>query len=254
MNVSKEHVETALASLETVLSKASEQDLDQPEGADLGNPAKEKMSEAAKSKKAIKGELKIEHESDEEEDEDEDEGEIEKKAKKSFAEDMPEEIQTKIDVSEFLKSLVDHTGDSIDALKEHIAKSEAAHETRYTELAETMDDVVKAQAKIGIVLKAICQQIGVIGAAPARTQKSETSIAKSQAESERKFSSGLETEGTEKVFKSLSENPNVAKSQIANALCEMVRKGEATDLDVIGFESGGYISPELVSKLKTSLN
>ena len=45
-----------------------------------------------------------------------------------------------------------------------------------------------------------------------------------------------------------------AKSQIANAMCDLVRKGEANDLDVIGFESGGYIRPEIVTKLKTALN
>lgn len=259
MNVTKEHVEKALSSLEAVLdsevvSKASEQDLDQPEGADLGNPAKDKMSDAAKAKKKSlgKGDLKIEHEGD---DEDEEEGEeMEKKAKKSFAEDMPEEIQTKIDVSEFLKSLVDHTGECIDGLKDSVAKSLETQENRYAELAETIEDVVKSQAKIGIVLKAICQRIGVIESAPAHAPKAETSVVKSAEGAERKFASGLETEQTEKVFKSLSENPGVAKSQIANALCEMVRKGEATDLDVIGFESGGYIKPELVTKLKTALS
>jgi hypothetical protein len=252
--VDKDVVEKALASLEAHLEtdtvvKASEDDLDQPEGADLGNSAKEKMSDAAKAKKAVKSE---------DAEEGEDEGEEEemksaKKAKKSFAEEMPEEVQTKIDVSEFLKSLVDHTGNSIDSLREYVGKSDIAHEARYNELTQVVEDIQKSQAKIGVVLKAICQQIGVISAAPAREAKSDT-VAKSEAAPERQMKSGLEEDKGEVAFKSLSENPQIAKSQIANALCDLVRKGEANDLDVIGFESGGHIRPELVSKLKTALN
>lgn len=268
MKITKNQVEEALSSLEKALAegdivKASEDDLDQPEGGEL-DPAQggEKLSDAAKAKKAkkamSKGELKIEHESDDEdeEDEEEDEGEeMEKKykskAKKSFYEDMPEEIQTKIDVSEFLKSLVSHTGETIDSLSNAVAKSDKRNENRYSELVEAVEDVQKSQAKIGIVLKAICERIGVIESAPARAAKSEM-VAKSGAD--RQFSSALAEESQEKVFKSLSENPSIAKSQMANALCELVRKGEASDMDVIGFESGGYIRPELVSKLKQVLN
>jgi hypothetical protein len=262
--VTGEDVEKALMSLEAQLasgdetvSKASEDDLDQPEGADMGNQAKDKMSDAAKAKKAMKkGDLKIEHEDD---DEGEDEGEdmeLEKKkayqkAKKSFSDEMPEEIETKIDVSNFLKSLVDHTGNTIDALREYVAKSDIAQGARYEELEMAVSDIQKSQAKIGIVLKAICQQIGVIKAQPAHTGKAQT-VVKSEAQTERKFSSGLEGEADEgKLFKSLSETPSIAKSQISNAICELVKKGEATDMDVIGFESGNYIRPELVTKLKT---
>ena len=262
--ITQEDVEKALSSLEAVLasdeetvSKASEDDLDQPEGADLGNPAKEKMSSAApgpdKSKKAVK-----KAEDDEEGEEYEDEGEDDEEEKsmktaKSYAEEMPEEIETKIDVSDFLRSLVDHTGNTIDALRESVVKSDAAHGSKFTELAAAVEDIQKSQAKIGVVLKAICQQIGVVKAAPARPAKADT-VVKSEAAPERKFASGLEGEGTEKVFKSLSENPSIAKSQMSKALCDLVMKGEATDMDVIGFESGGYIRPELVTKLKTVLN
>jgi hypothetical protein len=264
MKVTKDQVEKALASLEETLggdgedqvSKASEQDLDQPEGADMGNPAKDKMSDTAKGKKKV---AKAEA-SEEDGDGDEDDMEMAakaKKAKKSFSEELPEEIQTKIDVSEFLKSLVDHTGEVIDGLRTHVAKSDLGHEARYGELSEAVEDIQKSQAKIGVVLKAICQRIGIIENAPARPAKAATeTVAKSAAGSDRKFASGLEgDEGKEeKTFKSLSENPMIAKSQLASALCDLVKKGEANDLDVIGFESGGYIRPELVTKLKQSLN
>jgi len=287
--ITKSDVENALDSFEEThakLSKASASDIDQPEGADLGNPAKKKMSEAAKGKKAppfMKQEDEEEDEEheeksmDEEEeeksmmkkkskkamdadhvDEDESHGEHKKsmmkmKAKKSFAEDMPEEIQTKIDVSEFLKSLVDHTGSCIDELATEVSKSERRISGRYNELTSAVEDVQKSQAKIGIVLKAICQRIGIIENAPARTQRSEA-VAKSGGV-DRKFNSGLEGDAEEApVFKSLSKNPGVAKSQISEVLCDLVRKGEAQDMDVIGFETNGYIRPDLMPKLKTALN
>lgn len=265
MLITKEQVMKALDSLESQLGepeavvKSSDTDIDEPEGADLGNPAKEKLSSMApkggKTKKSEKPAAPAEEEDEEEEEGEKEKGEKKNPfAKKSFAEDLPEEIQTKIDVSEFLKSLVDHTGESIDELRSHLVKSDVETEARYGSLAESVVDLAKSQAKIGIVLKAICERIGVIENAPARAPKAET-VAKSEGDkpAERKFSSGLE-QNDERVFKSLSDNPIVAKSQIATALCDLVRKGEATDLDVIGFESSGHIAPELVGKLKTALN
>jgi hypothetical protein len=283
--ITKSDVENALDSLE--LSKASEDDLDQPEGADLGNGAKKKMSDAAKGKKPAAFMKKEDEEEGEEEeseksmddsdmsmskkskakkayedadhvDEEETHSEHKKsakamKAKKSFAQDMPDEVQTKIDVSEFLKSLVDHTGSCIDELAGEVSKSENRIAKSHADLSAAVEDVQKSQAKIGIVLKAICQRIGIIENAPARTQKSEA-VAKSGGV-DRKFSSGLEGDAeAAPVFKSLSKNPGVAKSQISEALCDMVRKGDATDMDVIGFETNGFIRPDLMPKLTTALN
>lgn len=269
--ITKEAVAKALDSLESQLDqedgviKASEDDLDQPEGDDMGNPAKEKMSDAAKSKKMKKGDLKIEHEEDDEEDEDEDEdmkkkykamgcdkGEMMKK--KSFAEELPEEVETKIEVSDFLKSLVGHTGSAIDTLAEYVAKSEEANSERYDELTGAVMEIQKSQAKIGVVLKAICERIGVIEAAPARVAKSQV-VVKSEG---RQFVEGVATnpatdDDAKPLFKSLSSNPLVAKSQIGNALCDMVKKGEADPMDVIGFESGGQLRPEIVTKLQAVL-
>jgi hypothetical protein len=287
--ITKSDVENALDSFEEThakLSKASEDDLDQPEGADLGNPEKKKMSDAAKGKKPNPFMKKEDEEEGEDEeksmdgedeekskksmklkskkamdadhvDEDDSHGDHHKamkmKAKKSFAEDMPEEIQTKIDVSEFLKSLVDHTGSCIDELATEVSKSERRIAGRYTELTSAVEDVQKSQAKIGIVLKAICQRIGIIENAPASTRKSEA-VAKSGGV-DRKFSSGLEGDAeAAPIMKSLSKNPAVAKSQISEVLCDLVRKGEAQDLDVIGFETNGYIRPDLMPKLTTALN
>jgi len=254
--VEKEDVMKALESLgvESV-SKASEEDLDQPEGGELEPGSMEgKMSDeaGAPEKKKVKKAEDEEEGSDEDEAEDEKEKLMKMKAKKSFAEELPEEIETKIDVSDFLKSLVNHTAESIDGLKDVLVKGEELNDQRFTALASTVEDVQQAQAKIGIVLKALCEAVGVIKSSPAREAKAET-IAKSDASIERNFKSALETEGAEKVFKSLSDNPAIAKSQISEAMCGLVRKGEATDMDVIGFESGGYIRPELIGKLKEIL-
>ena len=276
MKVKTEDVLKALDSLQNgfdseAIAKASESDLDQPEGADLGNPAKDKMSDEAKSKKTKKSEEEEEKEmpfkmkkadEEEEESEEKEEGEEEeddmemskksKKAKKSFANELPEEVQTKIEVSGFLKSLVDHNVDGLKKLADFVAKSDSAQETRFEELTEVVEGLAKSQAKIGIVLKAMCEKLNIIENSPAQAVKSDM-VAKS-ANAERTFSSGLESEkGEEPVFKSLSNDPSLAKSQISNALCDLVMKGEATDLDVINFESAGFISPELVNKLKGKL-
>lgn len=278
--ITQEDVEKVLNSLE--VKKASEDDLDQPEGADLGNPAKEKMSDAAKAKKAAckkaEGEEQEEEseeetekakkakkampeakekmampEAKEEKKEEEKEEKSYKKAKKSFSEDLPEEVQTKIDVSEFLKSLVDHTSEAVDGLAKELATTNTATTGRLEALENGISEIQESQAKVGIVLKAICERIGVISKAPARTEKSETVAKSDAAPADREFASGL-AETQEKVFKSLSDNPIVAKAQISEALCDLVKSGDATDLDVIGFESQSYIRPELVTKLKEKLN
>jgi len=247
MEIKKETVEKALESLESHLpqeteeevEKSSAQDLDQPEGADLGAPGK-KMSDASPKGKAKTKKSEDGDEDDEDEDEDEE---------KSFARDLPDEIQTKIDVSEFLKSLVDHTGTSIDELRTAVVKSENERSEQFENLAKAVIELHEGQGKLAVVLKAICQRIGVIENQPAARPKAETSIAKSQV-ADREFSSSLQEQGEEPVFKGLSENPMVAKAQMSNALTDLVKKGEAEDLDLINFESSSYLRPELVTKLK----
>ncbi len=264
--VTPEMVEKALASLdatlgEEIVSKASENDLDQPEGADLGNPAKEKMSDEAKAAKAKadaeegikKGKEEPATEEDESEDEEgEEDLEMSKKAVKKS--ELPEEIQTKIDVSEFLKSLVDHTTEAIDTLAESVIKSEEASNTKFEALSNSIVEIQKSQAKIGLVLKALCEQAGILASAPKRVVKSETTLAKS-AVAERSFAQEpVENAGEEKMFKSLSDNPMMAKSQITEALIDLVKSNKCTDMDLINFESTSYLRPEVVEHLKMKLN
>lgn len=253
--VTPEMVNKALASLDAQLGeevvKASDSNLDQPEGADLGNPAKDKMSDEAKGKSAEKS-VKKEESEDEEAGED-DGGDVElsmKNAKKSFAE-LPTEVQEQVDVSAFLKSLVEHTGATIDALSEAIVKSEVAHDARLSGLSEQISGIQNSQAKIGLVLKALCEKAGILSSAPARSTKSET-VAKSGDVAERKFAQE-ENSGEEKMFKSLSSNPMEAKGQITDALIDMVKSNVCSDMDLINFESTNYLRPEVVAHLKTKL-
>jgi hypothetical protein len=248
MGIKKEEIVKALKELEDVLtpeqaadvdkSSQSEPFLDNAEGDDLdGGHMSNKMSDSAKEGSGKEGQKKMK-----------------KDGKKSFRDDLSEEVETKVEVSDFLKSLVNTTGDAIDNLRESLTKSQGANDGRFSELAEAVEDIQKSQAKLGVVLKAICEQIGVIGNEPASKPKAEQTVAKSGV-AERKFENPTEDgEQSGKMFKSLSDNPLIAKSQISEALCELVRKGEAADTDVIGFESGGYINPTLVSKLKEKLN
>lgn len=248
MGIKKEDIEKALGDLEGILeeetvSKASEQDLDQPEGSDFDGKnehmKKKKLSDEAPSPDSSKKSMNSEEF---------DKGDT--MYKKSFTDELPEEIETKIDVSEFLRSLVDHTGQAIDGLRDELAKSEESYHEATTDLAEAVEEVQKSQAKIGVVLKAICERIGIVENAPATTAQATTEVTKSEV-AERTFENGQVETAEEPMFKSLDANPNIAKSQMSNALCDLVKSGKATDMDVIGFESGGYIRPELVKELKT---
>ncbi len=261
MKVGRNKVLAALDELEkslegeTGLSKASGEGLDQPEG-DPIDPVqkKNKMSDAAPGPDAKKSYGEDEDEEDGESGEEMQMSKKSKKAKKSFAEGMDNEVKAKIEVSEFLKSLVDHTGKSIDGLSAQISKSMGG----VAELAEQVAEIHKSQAKIGVVLKALCEETGVIQKSAANAPKAQTTapIAKSQV-AERTFDNPrTETASNEgeKMFKSLSSDPRIAKSQISDAMCDLVYKGEAKDTDVIGFETSGYISPAIASKLNETLN
>ena len=262
--ITKEQVMKALEELE--LKKASEQDLDQPEGGDLGGGMENKMSDAAasgvegkkKKKKVKKSDDNDEDDESESDDEDEDKKKKDKPEEdemdKSFN-NLPEEIEAKIDVSDFLKSLVNHTADSINGISKAVVDSTEELHGRYDSMVDIVEDVQKSQAKIGIVLKALCEKVGIIENAPASKPRADQ-VAKSEGNVEvadRNFSQA-EGEKEEKTFKSLNTNPQIAKSQISDAMCDLVRKGEATDVDVISFESNNYIRPEVVEKLRTVLD
>jgi len=271
MGIKQEDVAKALDELEDRLDKASEDDLDQPEGSDLGSGNSDnKMSDEVSSDKSDK--KKNSKKSLTEGDNEMDKISISKAMEvleeagysltngedtaKSFTESAPEEITAKIEVSDFLRSLVDHTGDSIDSLRDVLLKSHEVQEERYEDLGKSVEEIQQNQAKIGIVLKGICERIGIVENAPAREPKAVTDVNKSEGNgaAPRTFETSGLGQAEEPMFKSLSPNPIIAKSQISTALCDLVKKGEASDMDVIGFEGNGHISMEVATKLKQILN
>ncbi len=184
----------------------------------------------------------------------------ERETPEDFNKSLPPAVETKVEVSDFLKSLVDHNAACVDKLRDFVIKSDMAAEDRMEEVMENVEDLQKSVGNIGVVLKAICERIGVIENAPAAAPKAETTVAKSET-AERTFvdpNASSEADATQEagagMYKSLVGKPQtIQKSTIAEAICDLVRKGEAADTDVINFETYNYIAPELDSKLRAVL-
>lgn len=269
MGITQEQVEKAfdvvmegktLLEEEDAFLKSSEKDIDNPEGALMDEPkhsAGKKMSDLAnddggsnsstttndankklkkKSPKTEKGESEMD--------------ELNKGAFAQAALDNPE-IEAKIEVSNFLKSLFDKVGDHMDSMADVFAKS-VEQQGQYTaSLEEQVADLQKSNAQMGIVLKAICENLRIIEDQPARQPKAETMSKAGYAE--RDFQAPqVDTveQGNEPIFKGLNANPVIAKSQISQAMTDLVIKGEMKDVDLISFESGGFVSPEDSQKLQ----
>lgn len=186
------------------------------------------------------------------------------KAKKSetpteFGDNLPSEVETKVEVSEFLKSLVDHTANQINGLRDFAIKSDQAMEARTEEITEQIDGIEKSLSNIGLVLKAVCERIGIIENQPA-VQKSETANAQPQRHVERTFENptqqSQDTGGAapagNSIYKSLEgKAPLDVKKSISAGMCELVKKGELVETDVINFETYGYVSTEADTKLRS---
>lgn len=261
----EDYLDTEEANLEA-LDKSSESDLDQPEGADMGwgQNAHPKMSSEANDdggsnktdesgqRTGKKSQKKSPSAASKGEDNDND---MEKGDMKNFADGTSEEIKGQIDVSDFLKSFYDGMGDYIDKLRVSVEDLTVKSQERMTDVEEMVADVQHAQANIGIVLKAICERMRIIEDQPAHEPKADT-VSKADGQTaytERGFQNN-DQEGGEKVnLPGLSENPLIAKAQVTEILSDMVMKGEAKDLDVISYETGGFISPEMAPKVMNRL-
>lgn len=284
----EDYLNTEEANLEA-LDKSSESDLDQPEGADMGwgQNAHPKMSSEANddggSNKTTESGQRTGKKSDKKspsaakkglnDDNDMEKGDMKcskcdymaddksgmsshmdkKHMGKSFADGTSEEIQGQIDVSDFLKSFYDGMGDYIDKLRDSVENLTVKSQERMGDVEEMVADVQHAQANIGIVLKAICERMRIIEDQPAHEPRADT-VAKADGQyAERGFQNN-DQEGGEKVtLPGLSENPLIAKAQVTEILSDMVMKGEAKDLDVISYETGGFISPEMAPKVMNRL-
>jgi len=259
LQITKDDVAKALGRLESGLNKGGEpsdkEDLNSANGAadggsgdgkDLSAPGSDMNDEYGnKKKKGKDGAMKSQVETPED-----------------FNKSLPPAVETKVEVSDFLKSLVDHNAGCMDALRDSVVKSDLAAEDRMEEVMENVEGLQKSLGDVGIVLKAICERIGIIENQPASVAKSQTAtapIVKSQT-MERQFAdptAGAEAnqqQDSQGMFKSLVNHPpQIQKSAIASAICDLVKKGEAADTDVINFETYSYIAPELDSKLRAVL-
>lgn len=179
----------------------------------------------------------------------------EKSVPEDFEAGLNEEVQAKVDVSQFLRSLVDHTAESHDRLRDFVAKSDEAGDARFEELTEDIGKLTKSLSNVGIVLKAICERIGVIEEKP-QVAKSQTAEAVETAarpfqKSDPTAENALPPQQSEGLYKSLEgKPPHVVKKAIADKLCDLVMKGEAVDTDVINFETYNSLSPELDEKVR----
>lgn len=281
--ITKDKVAQALGALEAAspeIAKSGDGDLNSANGAadgggdgslkapgtDMngkGKKTKKSLAKAFPPKKAADGgDDEGDDEGDEGDDEgDDDDGDAEPKAKKSFARDLPEEIKTKIDVSAFLKSLVDHNSQSLDTMRKAIVKSASGTSDQQETILDSIADLQKSLGNVGVVLRAMCERMGMMENQP-QVQKSVSSTAQAVAKSQttaqpvsREFVGTEPAEEQTGLYKSLNGKPaHVAKAMISEALCQLVMKGEAKDTDVINFETSGFVPNELDAKLRTALN
>lgn len=261
----EQEVSKALAALEEVLEKASEEDLTNPEGSDLdaGTHAGEKLSEvpnedegaSGAAKKTPKSVKKGEKAAEEEEDEENEKPDKDEEKMKSLNADT--EIKQAIEVSDFLKSLHGSLNDTLESMQDVIKSSGAMHATQIKSLEERIDDIQMNQAKLGVVLKAMCEHMGMLGNQAAREAKS---VAKSGGAAgqpaERKFVDPAqvleEAANKSAMFPGMSANPIVAKSQLLDAAMELAKSGKIGEVDVINLEANGHMRPEVATLIQKS--
>lgn len=279
--ITKDSVVKALGALEAAspdLAKGDGGDLGDAQGAAGGGgdgslkaPGTD-MNDSAGNKKAkksfgdggdkappFKKKGKADDDGDDDDKGDDDDGDGDSDGMKSFGAGMPSEIKTKIDVSQFLRSLVDHNAATIESMRKAIVKSTAAQADRVEVLLDAVEGLQKSQANIGIVLRAMCERIGVIENQPgvAKSQTAAAPVAKSTTAQPvaREFVDNQEQQQEGAIYKSLAgKAAPVQKAMISEAICQLVMKGEAKDTDVINFETYGYVPGELDAKLRSVLN
>lgn len=264
MALNREEVAKALEALEgeqtqPTETEAVEKGFSKPEGAqsemkaESGKPMSDEAEasqdeEGKKGKKTKKSEEPVvvkakkeeaEEEEEEEEDEEEEDGEESEKSLPAFTEGLPEEVEAKIDVSDFLKSLTLHVGDCIDTLSDYVKKSEKSSEGRMETIEKSLEQVAENFKNVGIVLKGIVDAIGLVENSAVRAPKSV--ITKSDV---------AERFDSNEIMSGISQDPTIAKGQISGRLLDLAKAGKVRDLDIINFEQTGYLAPETLAQLK----
>lgn len=157
-----------------------------------------------------------------------------KKAKKSFADEAQEYegVRKAVDVSPFLEGITAQIGETIDSLREDVAKSNsfASYQRNFNMgLAGALNELAN-------IVKGLTTIVEEIGKNPATVRKSDSSA----AAIEKSFANG-NAGGEQKL----------TKSQIANKLSQLMAAGDTTitELDVLRADSTGSFRPELAEKL-----
>jgi hypothetical protein len=239
--ITREDVSKALSKLD--LSKgdvAKAGDLGPTEGAaeengSLGAPGESMAHEAGESKGKEAKEKK--------------EGDDDNESKKSFYDNLPDEVEAKVEVSTFLKSIVDHTAGQINGLRDFVVKSDKAQDARYEDLMDAVNGLAKSMGNVGIVLKAVCERIGVIENEPMKPKAVTQS-----AGIEKSFVAMPANEGDGMMYKSLANKSGVeVRKAISDAMIELVKADKMSDTDLINFETFGYVTPAADKLLRTIL-
>lgn len=153
---------------------------------------------------------------------------------KSFTDEADEDevIRKSVEVSDFLESLVNQIGESIDPLTKALIKSQANQEQRYA-------DIAKMVGNLSTVVKGLAQELGAIKNSPVRMKKS---VTKEVSAPEKTF----EPEDTANK----DGGKELSKSQVADGMFELMKKGEVDPLEISKFEVTGEIRPAILEKIK----
>lgn len=246
--ITRDDVSKALSKLDLSKGEVAKGDLGPANGAaeedgTLAAPGEDMNKEKGESGKGMEGRATKENTGSKEKESFKEEG------NKSFYDEMPAEVEAKVEVSTFLKSLVDHTAGQINGLRDFVVKSDKAQDARYEDLMDSINGLAKSMGNIGIVLKAVCERIGVIENEPMQPK----AVVKSAAVEKTFVAMEGAPEG-EGLYKSLgNKSPVEVRKSISDAMMELVKKGEMKDTDLINFETFGYVTPEADKLLRTIL-
>lgn len=168
---------------------------------------------------------------------DDDDADVEIEVEKSLTDyaSENEEVAKGLEVSSFLQGWAEVQAETISAVETRLAKSiVAASDEQNTFNA----DLAKSVAQLAEVLSIQAQRIEQIESTPARGPKSAQAVEKS-------FGAGGDV---------APQGETLSKSQVSDALTEMVQKGELPAVEVVKFESTGMLSSDLDAKVRAHYN
>lgn len=170
------------------------------------------------------------------EDDEDDEDEIEVKVEKSLSDvaSEHEDVAKGLEVSSFLSGWAEVQDEALRGAERRITKSVSA---AAEEQSAFNGELAKSVAQLAEVLSIQAQRIEQLESTPARGPKSAQAVEKSFA------AGGVEPQGE-----------SLTKSQVANALTEMVQKGELPAVEVVKFDSTGELSADLRERVRTHYN